>query len=63
MSYATVRDRDHTDRVAKKCQRIQGLEALIETWESNGYEADHDYIVELKERLHRTKSQLKNMRP
>jgi hypothetical protein len=62
MSYATVRDNEHRERVARKCDRIVGLEALIATWEQypNG---NHDYIVELKDRLHRVKSQLKNMRP
>jgi len=29
----TIRDNGHSDRLIKKCQRIDGLKALLKEWE------------------------------
>jgi hypothetical protein len=50
----------HRQLVERKYSRIQGLAALLETWETRP-EPDTDYIRELKVRLHSAKSQLQAM--
>jgi hypothetical protein len=55
-----IRDKGHSDRLVKKCQRIDGLQALLKEWELSD-NLDHDYIRGLKERLRSVKNQLKNM--
>jgi hypothetical protein len=56
----TIRDNGHSYRVIKKCQRIDGLKALLKEWELSD-NLDLDYIRGLKARLLSVKNQLKNM--
>jgi hypothetical protein len=56
----TIGDNGHSDRVIKKCQRIDGLKALLKEWELSD-NLDHDYIRGLKARLLSVKNQMKNM--
>ena len=56
----TIRDKRHSDRVIKKCQRIAGLKALLKEWELSD-NLNHDYIRGLKARLLSVQNQLKNM--
>ena len=56
----TIQDNGHRDRLIKKCQRIDGLKALLKEWELSG-DLDLDYIRGLKARLLSVQNQLKNM--
>ena len=56
----TIRGDGHSRRVIKKCQRIDGLKALLKEWELSD-SLDHDYIRGLKARLLSVKNQLKHM--
>jgi hypothetical protein len=56
----TIRDKGHSDRVIRKCERIAGLKALLKEWELSD-NLDRDYIRGLKARLLSVKNQLKNM--
>ena len=56
----TIQDNRHSDRLIKKCQRIDGLKALLKEWELSDT-LDHDYIRGLKARLLSVKNQLRNM--
>ena len=62
MTCDLVRDNGHNERVAQKCERIQGLKALLQTHEDREW-PDIAYIEELKMKIKRAESQLKNMRP
>ncbi len=53
----TIQDNGHSDRLIKKCQRIDGLKALLKEWELSD-NLDHDYIRGLKARLLSVKNQL-----
>jgi len=55
-----IQDNGHSDRLIKKCQRIDGLKALLKEWELSD-NLDHDYIRGLKARLLSVKNQLRNM--
>ena len=55
-----IRDNSHSDRLIKKCQRIDGLKALLNEWELSD-NLDQDYIRGLKARLLSVKNQLRNM--
>jgi hypothetical protein len=56
----TIQDNGHSDRLTKKCQRIDGLKALLKEWELSD-NLDHVYIRGLKARLLSVKNQLRNM--
>ncbi len=51
----------HKEKVVKKYERIQGLEALLATHEADE-NADHDYILSLRARLRCAKNQFIAMR-
>ena len=55
-----IRDNGNSDRLIKKCQRIDGLKALLNEWELSD-NLDQDYIRGLKARLLSVKNQLRNM--
>ena len=55
-----IRDNGHSDRLIKKCKRIDGLKALLNEWELSD-NLDQDYIRGLKARLLSVKNQLRNM--
>ncbi len=51
----------HKEKVVRKYERIQGLEALLATHEADE-NADHDYILSLRARLRCAKNQFVAMR-
>jgi hypothetical protein len=53
-------EKRHREAVARKYERIEGLRALLETWEENPA-ADPEYIRDLHRRLHSARTQLKAM--
>ncbi len=58
-----IRDIDHTNRVQRKHQRLDGLKAIREEWTSRGYDDTDMYVSDLNRRIKRTENQLRNMRP
>jgi hypothetical protein len=52
----------HKEKLLRKVQRIQGLEAILQMQEESE-DRDVDYIKELRGRILKTKNELKNMRP
>lgn len=52
--------KEHKARVISKIERIQGLEALLQTWEGRD-DADHEYILELRARLRKARNQYEAM--
>ena len=62
MSTATERDRKHKDNKLAKAETLDGLRALYQGWELVLHPSD-PYMRHLKQRIHKTKAQLRNMRP
>jgi hypothetical protein len=63
-----TRERDHVHRqkLLAKIQKIQGLKALLEMWDSASPEAsqnNHKYILRLRARLRSAENQLAAMKP
>jgi hypothetical protein len=54
--------RRHQEAVARKYARIAMYNALLDEWEKRD-DADHDYLHDLRRRLHMAEAQLKNMKP
>ena len=52
----------HREKVLAKAQKVQALRALVEEWESRPDQVDREYLLELRTRLHRTETQLQNMK-
>ena len=53
-------DRAHRETVIKKLQKIQGLQALLESWEAQP-DVDHDYLRKLRRKLHCARTQYQAM--
>ena len=62
-SKGLIRDIDHTGRLHRKYERLQGLQALLEEWTARGYDETDLYVFRLKHKIKITEIQLKNMRP
>lgn len=52
----------HKETVARKYDRIAMYNAILDEWEKRD-DADHDYLRDVRRRLHMAESQLKNMKP
>jgi hypothetical protein len=52
----------HRRAIERKNHRIDMYRAILETWEGRK-DCDHDYLREVRRRLHQAESQLKVMRP
>ena len=63
--YFTQRDHDkkHRHAVLRKLERIQGLVALLDTWEKNPQENDEyrKYLGKLRQKLHSARTQYRAM--
>ena len=56
-------DRVHQERRIAKLEKIQGLRALLEMWETRiESEADHEYILALRARLRSAENQYRAMK-
>jgi hypothetical protein len=55
-------DRAHRETVIKKLQKIQGLQALLDSWAAQP-NVDHDYLQELRRKLHCARTQYQAMKP
>jgi hypothetical protein len=62
MSTAAKRDRKHKDNMLAKAETLDGLRALYREWELVLHPSDQ-YMRHLKQRIHKTETELKNMRP
>jgi hypothetical protein len=58
-------DKTHRDAVFRKVEKIQGLKALLDTWEAHSEDSDEyrAYIRELKRRVRVAEVQFKAMKP
>jgi len=64
MSYYPTRDIQHKERLKRKYDRLDGLRALIATWEADGSCGNISrYVEHLRKKMHKIEIQLKNMRP
>jgi len=56
-------DKKHRDHVLRKLERIQGLVALLETWEKNPQDNDEyrKYLGKLRQKLHSARTQYQVM--
>jgi hypothetical protein len=55
-------EKAHELRVVRHIERLQMLTAILQTHESFDYnDQDRDYVKDLKYRISKTKSQLRNM--
>jgi hypothetical protein len=56
-------DKEHRDAVTRKLERIQGLVALLDTWENNPQDNDEyrKYLNDLRQKLHSARTQYKAM--
>jgi len=56
-------DKKHRDAVVRKLERIQGLVALLDTWEENPQDNDEyrKYLGKLRQKLHSARSQYQVM--
>ena len=56
-------DKKHLDAVTRKLERIQGLVALLDTWENNPQDNDEywKYLNNLRQKLHSARTQYKAM--
>jgi hypothetical protein len=61
ITYRELRDR-HREAVKRKHDRIQMYHALLDAWEKRD-DADHNYLADVRRRLHQAESQLKAMKP
>ncbi len=53
----------HKEKVVKKYERIQGLKALLATWEANDDTAEtHAYVLELRAKKRCAENQFEAMR-
>ena len=57
-----VKQERHKEVVARKYERIAMYNAILDEWEARD-DADHDYLADVRRRLHQAESQLKNMQP
>jgi hypothetical protein len=55
-------ERRHREKVARKYEKIEMLRALLEMHEANP-DADHEYLVGLRQRLRTAVCNLEAMRP
>jgi hypothetical protein len=62
LSTATERDRKHKDNVLAKAETLDGLRAVYQEWELVLHPSD-PYMRHLKQRIHKTEAQLRNMQP
>jgi hypothetical protein len=55
----------HRKTVIKKLEKIQGLQALYESWEANPVDSDEyrHYMLLLRRRLRSAENQLRAMKP
>jgi hypothetical protein len=53
---------ERVQKLNAKVQKIQGLQALLEMWETNP-RADHDYVLHLRAKLRSAQNQLDVMKP
>ncbi len=51
----------HRQKVIRKLEKIQGLEALLEMWEKQP--DAHEYILELRRKLRSAQNQYRAMKP
>lgn len=56
-----LRDR-HRAAVQRKVERIQMYHAILDGWEKRD-DADHEYLADVRKRLHSAEAQLKAMKP
>ena len=56
-------DKKHRDAVTRKLEKIQGLVALLDTWENNPQDNDEyrKYLNNLRQKLHSARTQYKAM--
>jgi hypothetical protein len=52
----------HREAVNRKYQRISMYHAILDAWEGRD-DCDHDYLRDVRRRLHQAESQLKAMKP
>ena len=51
---------DHSERLIRKIQRVETLEAIERTWEATP-SPDHEYLTKLRQRIRKTQNELRNM--
>ena len=56
-------DKTHREAVTRKLEKIQGLVALLDTWEKKPQDNDayRKYLGELRQKLHSARTQYKAM--
>ena len=62
-NFYPTRESGHRERLFKKTQLRDGIQALYNEWKEYGYEPDHPYMTHLARRIKKVEAQLRNMRP
>jgi hypothetical protein len=56
---------DHRQKVGKKLEKLQGIQALLTEWEAKPEDSEdyRDYLRHLREKLHAARTQYEAMKP